>query len=195
MEKILLATPEVESTSRRTGLQLGLAAVTEANSGDISVKLKAKRSRGVDEVIADMREQGCEEASRRWMWSSRRVLQDMIGDLTGAPEPIVIKLFSRDPELLREWAPRVADAHQERCGAWWTLKDGIENTIERAGDHFPGESGDGGAQRIHAGGGANWTRRRFLDGEPAPHAGDGQRPRLHHAGALSGGESRRRWKR
>jgi multidrug efflux pump subunit AcrB len=37
------ATPEVESTSRRTGLQLGLAAVTEANRGDISVKLKRKR--------------------------------------------------------------------------------------------------------------------------------------------------------
>ena len=32
VEKILAATPEVESTSRRTGLQLGLAAVTEANT-------------------------------------------------------------------------------------------------------------------------------------------------------------------
>ncbi len=40
VEKILRETPEVESTSRRTGLQLGLAAVTEANRGDISVKLK-----------------------------------------------------------------------------------------------------------------------------------------------------------
>ena len=40
------AIPEVQSTSRRTGLQLGLAAVTEANTGDISVKLKHKRSRG-----------------------------------------------------------------------------------------------------------------------------------------------------
>src|SRR5262249_42940274 len=48
IEKILHEIPEVESTSRRTGLQLGLAAVTEANTGDISVKLKAKRSRGVD---------------------------------------------------------------------------------------------------------------------------------------------------
>ena len=34
VEKILAAMPEVESTSRRTGLQLGLAAVTEANTGD-----------------------------------------------------------------------------------------------------------------------------------------------------------------
>ncbi len=45
IEKILLATPEVESESRRTGLQLGLAQVTEANTGDISVKLKRNRKR------------------------------------------------------------------------------------------------------------------------------------------------------
>ena len=37
VEKILLATPEVESTSRRTGLELGLAAVSEPNTGDIAV--------------------------------------------------------------------------------------------------------------------------------------------------------------
>ena len=43
VEKILAKTPEVESTSRRTGLQLGLAAVTEANTGDFSVKLERSR--------------------------------------------------------------------------------------------------------------------------------------------------------
>ena len=47
--------PEVESTSRRTGLQLGLAAVTEPNTGDISVKLKDKRSRGIDDIISEVR--------------------------------------------------------------------------------------------------------------------------------------------
>ena len=45
VEEMLREVPEVESTSRRTGLQLGLAAVTEANTGDILVKLKAKRKR------------------------------------------------------------------------------------------------------------------------------------------------------
>ena len=34
IEEILKSTPEVENTSRRTGMQLGLAAVTEANNGD-----------------------------------------------------------------------------------------------------------------------------------------------------------------
>jgi multidrug efflux pump subunit AcrB len=49
VEQIVRSVPEVESTSRRTGLQLGLAAVTEPNTGDISVKLKDKRSRNIDE--------------------------------------------------------------------------------------------------------------------------------------------------
>jgi len=44
VEQIIRAVPEVENTSRRTGLQLGLAAVTEPNTGDIAVKLKDKRS-------------------------------------------------------------------------------------------------------------------------------------------------------
>ena len=47
VERILQSIPEVENTSRRTGLQMGLAAVTEANTGDFTVKLKAKRSRSV----------------------------------------------------------------------------------------------------------------------------------------------------
>src|SRR5260370_17381310 len=34
----------------------------------------------------------------------------MIGDLTSQPEPVVIKLFSHDPKLLAQTAPRVADA-------------------------------------------------------------------------------------
>src|SRR6266513_2241157 len=41
IEEIVRSQPEVENTSRRTGLQLGLAAVTEANRGDFTVKLKS----------------------------------------------------------------------------------------------------------------------------------------------------------
>src|SRR5215469_11146072 len=57
VEQMLHAIPEVESTSRRTGLQLGLVAVTEANTGDILVKLKAKRDRDIEEIMADVRAQ------------------------------------------------------------------------------------------------------------------------------------------
>ena len=45
VERLLKETPDVESFSRRTGLQLGLAGVTEPNTGDFAVKLKDKASR------------------------------------------------------------------------------------------------------------------------------------------------------
>ena len=63
VEKILGATEEVESTSRRTGLQLGLQAVTEANTGDFLVKLKDKRDRGIDEIISESSRQGRQSLS------------------------------------------------------------------------------------------------------------------------------------
>ena len=127
IEKILQNMPEVESTSRRTGAQLGLAAVTEANSGDISVKLKAKRSRGVEEIIADVRSEIAKQEPAADI-EITQVLQDMIGDLTSAPEPVVIKLFSNDPKLLEQQAPRVADAISKIHGVV-DLKNGIDDTI------------------------------------------------------------------
>ena len=100
MLKILHQTPEVESTSRRTGLQLGLAAVTEANRGDISVKLKRKRTRSAEEVVAEVRAKVTEQEPMLEV-EFPQLLQDMIGDLTSAPEPVVIKLFAQDPAVLR----------------------------------------------------------------------------------------------
>src|SRR5690349_11989022 len=82
IEKILRDIPEVESTSRRTGLQLGLAAVTEANSGDVSVKLKRNRDRGIDEVIDDVRAK-IKKQEPALDVEFIQVLQDMIGDQIG----------------------------------------------------------------------------------------------------------------
>jgi CzcA family heavy metal efflux pump len=127
VEQILRAIPEVEGTSRRTGLQLGLAAVTEANIGDIAVKLKRDRSRGSDEVIAEVREKVRNQFPQLDV-EIIQLLADMIGDLTSAPEPVVIKLFSQDPALLKTWAPKVGDAIKQIRGVVDVL-DGIENTI------------------------------------------------------------------
>ena len=127
VEKILLSTPEVATTSRRTGLQLGIAFVTEANTGDFSVRLKRNRSRGIDEIIADVRE----KVNKRYPQLDVefiQLLQDMIGDLQGSPEPIEIKLFSPDPALLAEWAPKVGD-RIKKIDFVKDVKNGIENTI------------------------------------------------------------------
>ncbi|MFI5057560.1 MAG: efflux RND transporter permease subunit [Candidatus Acidiferrales bacterium] len=127
IEQIIRSVPEVETTSRRTGLQLGLAAVTEANNGDFTVKLKSGPRRGIDEVISDIRAQ-VEEGEPATKIEFVQLLQDMIGDLTSQPEPIVIKLFSPDGKLLNETAPRVADAIGKVPGVVDIL-DGVQNTI------------------------------------------------------------------
>jgi CzcA family heavy metal efflux pump len=127
VEKILRSTPDVESTSRRTGLQLGLAAVTEANTGDFSVKLKTGKRRPIDEVISELRE----KLGKRYPQLDVefvQVLQDMIGDLTSSPEPIEIKLFSQDPALLKKWAPKIGEKLKKTKGVA-DVKDGIENTV------------------------------------------------------------------
>jgi len=127
VEEIVRSRPEVENTSRRTGLQLGLAAVTEANRGDFTVKLKADRKRDIEEIIADVRAE-IKKTEPGADVEFIQVLQDMIGDLTSQPEPIVIKLFSPDAKLLESTAPRVADAIKKVPHVVDVL-DGIENSI------------------------------------------------------------------
>ncbi|HMD50493.1 MAG TPA: efflux RND transporter permease subunit, partial [Bryobacteraceae bacterium] len=127
VQKILQDTPEVENTSRRTGLQLGLATVTEANTGDFTVKLKKDRSRGIDEIIADVRKRVTTEVPTLDV-EFVQLLQDMIGDLTSAPEQVVIKMFSENPDLLRQWGPRVGDAIKKIHGVV-DIMNGIEDTI------------------------------------------------------------------
>ncbi|HMD20824.1 MAG TPA: efflux RND transporter permease subunit [Alloacidobacterium sp.] len=134
VERILRAMPEVESTSRRTGLQMGLAAVTEANTGDITVKLKSKRDRGIDEVMADIREQ-IKKTEPELDVEFTQVLQDMIGDLSNAPEPIQIKIFANDQALLNQLGPRVADAIGKINGVV-DIQNGIENTLSGPATNF-----------------------------------------------------------
>ncbi len=134
VEKILKATPEVTITSRRTGLQMGLAAVTEANTGDMTVRLKSKRSRGIDDIMAGIREQ-INRTEPELDVEFTQVLQDMIGDLSNAPQPIQINLFSPDQALLASVAPRVADAIGKINGVV-DIQNGIDNTISGPATNF-----------------------------------------------------------
>jgi CzcA family heavy metal efflux pump len=134
VERILHDQPEVESTSRRTGLQMGLAAVTEANTGDYTVKLKAKRKRPIDDIMADVRAE-IKRTEPELDVEFIQVLQDMIGDLSNAPEPIQIKIFSPDEALLTQLGPRVGDAIGKIPGVV-DVQNGIENTISGPATSF-----------------------------------------------------------
>ena len=127
VDEILKAQPEVESITRRTGLQLGLAAVTESHLGDYTVKLKDDHKRSTFDVISDVREQVAkEEPALKTEYP--QLLADMINDLSNAPEPIQIKLFAEDPALLAQWGPKVAESIGKVKGTADVL-NGIENTI------------------------------------------------------------------
>jgi multidrug efflux pump subunit AcrB len=115
-------------------MQLGIVAVTEANTGDITVKLKAKRHRAIDDVIADVRAQ-IRATEPVLDIEFTQVLQDMIGDLSNSPEPIQIKIFSNDPALLEQLGPRVGDAIGKIAGVV-DVQNGIENTISGPATNF-----------------------------------------------------------
>ena len=134
VEQILRSEPEVEITSRRTGLQMGLSPVTEANTGDFTVMLKAKRDRSIDDVIADVREQ-IQKKEPALDVEFTQVLQDMIGDLSNQSEDIVIKLFSDNPNQLAELGPKVEDEIKKIKGVVDT-QNGIDNTISGPATNF-----------------------------------------------------------
>ena len=119
VEALLLQTPEVESYSRRTGLEMGLF-VTEPNTGDFAVKLKPDHKRSTEEVISELRDE-IKESQPALDVEFVGILPDVIGDLQGNPEPIEVKLFSEDAAALQEKADEVEAAIQKVSGVVDTL--------------------------------------------------------------------------
>ena len=109
IERVVSETSEVASYSRRTGSELGLFA-TAQNSGDILVRLKPRgeRHRSAAEIIAGMRPKLLEAAPLTEV-EFVQLLQDMLGDLEGAPTPIEVKIFGDDPERLTALAEPVEE--------------------------------------------------------------------------------------
>jgi CzcA family heavy metal efflux pump len=121
VEKLVAETPEVASFSRRTGSELGLFA-TEPNKGDVLVRLKPRRQRrrSAAAVIEDLRPK-IHDAVPSMDVEFVQLLQDMIGDLEGTPNPIEVKIFGDDPERLEALAGE-AQARIERI-------DGIVDVV------------------------------------------------------------------
>jgi CzcA family heavy metal efflux pump len=122
VEAVLAATPEVAAFSRRTGAELGLFA-TQPNTGDILVRLKprSRRSRSSEEVIAGLRPK-LAEAVPGMELEFVQLLQDMIGDLEGAAEPLEVKIFGDDSATLTALAERVE-----------TEMEGVRGVVDLAG--------------------------------------------------------------
>lgn len=122
VEELLKETPEVESYSRRTGLQLGLS-ITEPNTGDFLVKLKQQRSRTTTDVTDELREK-IESSEPALQVEFVGILSDLIGDLTSSPAPVEIKLFSDNKAALHQKAAEIEEAIKKVNGVVDTF-DGV----------------------------------------------------------------------
>jgi CzcA family heavy metal efflux pump len=108
VEDVIKNTPEVAQFARRTGAELGFFA-TPQNTGDIVVKLKprSERKRTAEEIIEEQR--GIFEKQMPGMTIEFiQLLQDMLGDLEGNPEPVEVKIFGDDMATLTQLAERTA---------------------------------------------------------------------------------------
>jgi CzcA family heavy metal efflux pump len=116
MEAKIDKLPEKSAFSRRTGAELGLFA-TEQNKGDILVKLKprSQRSRDINEIIGDLRGQITKSIAGVDV-EFTQILQDMLGDLEGSPEPIEIKIFGDKSDELTKIADDLGGQIQKVSG-------------------------------------------------------------------------------
>jgi CzcA family heavy metal efflux pump len=108
--------PELEAFSRRTGAEMGLYA-TQQNKGDILVKLKPKsqRDRSTEDIMAYLRPL-IEHDAPGVEIEFTQILQDMLNDLQGVPEPVEIKLFGDNMALIEQAADEVGDKLQKIDG-------------------------------------------------------------------------------
>jgi CzcA family heavy metal efflux pump len=106
IEAVLKQTPEVAAFSRRTGTQLGFF-LTESNRGDFSVRLTPNRRRGIEQIMDSVRERILASVPGVRVEFSQ-VLQDLVGDLSGTPEPIEVKVFGADQDTIEATAREVA---------------------------------------------------------------------------------------
>ncbi|HTE12143.1 MAG TPA: efflux RND transporter permease subunit, partial [Chitinophagaceae bacterium] len=106
VEKIIITIPEVATYSRRTGTQMGFF-ITEPNTGDYLIQLKAKRDRTTEDVITDIRKR-VEATQPALRIDFGQVIGDMLGDLMTSVQPVEVKIFGDNQQQLQELSRQVA---------------------------------------------------------------------------------------
>ncbi|MDX5932268.1 efflux RND transporter permease subunit [Acidiphilium acidophilum] len=108
IEAILRADPAVATFSRRTGAGLG-GDLNEPYQGDIFVDLKPRADRAAIWAVMDRLRTRIESRVPGVDFDMSQMLSDLLGDLTGVPQPIEIKLDG-DPAELDATARKVGAA-------------------------------------------------------------------------------------
>jgi multidrug efflux pump subunit AcrB len=130
VEAILKKDPYVYTFSRRTGAGLG-GDLAEAYQGDFFVRLVDPSKRPtiwkvMDEINAKVTAQvpGVNI-------DTHQLMSDMIGDMVGRPQPVVVSLSAKDPLVLGAVATRVARAISKVPGI---EPSSVNNGVVPAGD-------------------------------------------------------------
>ena len=106
VQDIIKKEPYVKTYTRRTGLQLG-GGLTEPNTGDFFVSLKPFPRPPIQDIINNIRKKVMAKVPGIHI-EMAQLVEDMIGDLIGTPQPIEIKIYSDNGNLLYRLAPKVA---------------------------------------------------------------------------------------
>lgn len=107
VETILKKDPNVETYSRRTGAGLG-GDFKESYQGDFFIKLADPSRRPPIWTVMDQISDKLTLQVPGIHFDIHQLLDDMIGDMVGRPQPVVVELSASNPELLGGAANKVA---------------------------------------------------------------------------------------
>jgi cobalt-zinc-cadmium resistance protein CzcA len=113
VDKVVLSHPDVETYMRRTGTNMisGISmasGVIPPNYGDYLIQLKPGAKRKTEDVISELRDSATAVAPALEIEFGQRIA-DLLGDLIGRPQPVVIKIFGDNQAMLQELALKVQE--------------------------------------------------------------------------------------
>ena len=130
VEAILRKDPYVYTFSRRTGAGLG-GDLAEAYQGDFFVRLiDPSRRPTIWQVMDEINSKVTAQVPGVNI-DTHQLMSDMIGDMVGRPQPVVISLSAKDPGVLGPVATKVADAISKVPGI---EPSSVNNGVVPAGD-------------------------------------------------------------
>ncbi|MDO6736464.1 efflux RND transporter permease subunit [Wenyingzhuangia sp. 2_MG-2023] len=126
IEKIIIAHPEVETYSRRTGMAMHFGGVPP-NYGDYSIQLKQHHTQTTADVITDLRNDISAKYPVLNIEFGQRIA-DLLGDLMSTAQPIEVKFFGDNYENLQHISQKAEEILSNIPG----IED-IDNGLRMAG--------------------------------------------------------------
>lgn len=130
VETILKNSPYVDTYSRRTGAGLG-GDLTETYQGDFYVHLVNPAKRPDIWTVMDGISRKVTQRVPGINFDTHQLMSDMIGDMVGRRQPVVIEFSAPDPDILGSVASRIAGALRKVPGV---EAASVDSGIVPAGD-------------------------------------------------------------